>query len=128
MVFVDDTGHETFAGNQGFYGLGGCVVLGAAYEHLKARWREVRGVINGDPDAPLHGSDITANPKPESFAAIREFFEDRSFFQIAATTTKKVGVPAGMHPCVSVMGQLAKEIEEESMQDRGVSHVASCAM
>jgi hypothetical protein len=23
LVFIDDTGHETFAGNQGFYGLGG---------------------------------------------------------------------------------------------------------
>jgi hypothetical protein len=22
LVFIDDTGHETFAGNQGFYGLG----------------------------------------------------------------------------------------------------------
>ena len=37
--FVDDTGHETFSGNQGFYGLGGCVVPGADYGHLKARWR-----------------------------------------------------------------------------------------
>jgi len=27
LVFIDDTGHETFAGNQGFYGLGGCVVF-----------------------------------------------------------------------------------------------------
>jgi hypothetical protein len=32
LVFVDDTGHETFAGNQGFYGLGGCVTTGLAYE------------------------------------------------------------------------------------------------
>lgn len=71
----------------------------------------MREVINGDPDAPLHGSDITANRKPESFAAIRTFFEDRSFGRIAATTTKNVGVPPGMHPCVPVMGQLAKEIE-----------------
>jgi hypothetical protein len=30
LVFVDETGHETFAGNQGFYGLGACAVLGAA--------------------------------------------------------------------------------------------------
>ena len=31
LVFVDDTGHETFAGNQGFYGLGACVVVGWMY-------------------------------------------------------------------------------------------------
>jgi hypothetical protein len=111
LVFVDDTGHETFAGNQGYYGLGGCVVTGLAYEHVKTKWREVRQAINGDPDTPLHGSDVTANPKAESFAAISAFFEDRSFARVAATTTKSVWVPANMHPCVPVMGQLAKEIE-----------------
>jgi hypothetical protein len=111
LVFIDDTGHETFAGNQGFYGLGGCLTTGFAYEHLKPRWREVRRIINDDADAPLHGSDITANPKPESFAALRTFFEDRSFVRTAVTTTKHVGLPTSMHPCVPVMGQLCKEIE-----------------
>jgi hypothetical protein len=111
LMFIDDTGHETFAGNQGFYGLGGCLTTGLAYEFLKPKWRGVRQIINGDPEAPLHGSDVTANPKPESFAALRTFFEDRSFARIAVTTTKEVGLPAGMHPCIPVMGQLCKEIE-----------------
>ena len=105
LVFVDDTGHETFAGNQGFYGLGSCLAMGWGYEHLKAKWREVRMAINGDPDAPLHASDITA------FAALRAFFEGRYFFRVAATTTKSVELPPGMHPCVPVMGQLVVEIE-----------------
>jgi len=52
LVFIDDTGHETFAGNQGFYGLGACVVLGAGYAHLKAKWAEVRTIATGSPDAP----------------------------------------------------------------------------
>jgi hypothetical protein len=111
LVFVDDTGHETFAGNQGFYGLGGCLAMGWGYEHLKSKWREVRRTINGDPDAPLHASDITANPKPESFAALRAFFEDRSFLRVAATTTRSVELPTGMHPCIPVMGQLVMEME-----------------
>jgi hypothetical protein len=111
LVFIDDTGHETFAGNQGFYGLGGCLMTGFAYEHLKPKWRAVRKIINGDPEAPLHGSDITANQKPESFAALRTFFEDRSFARIAVTTTKEAGLPVEMHPCVPVIGQLCKEIE-----------------
>ncbi len=111
LVFIDDTGHETFAGNQGFYGLGGCLVTGFAYENLKAKWREVRKLINGSPTAPLHGSDITSNPKPESFSALRTFFEDRCFARVAVTTTKHVGLPPDMHPCVPVMGQLCEEIE-----------------
>lgn len=110
-MFIDDTGHETFAGNQGFYGLGGCIMTGFAYEHLKPKWRGLRTTINGDSEAPLHGSDITANPKAESFAALRTFFEDRSFARVAVTTTKKAGLPAEMHPCIAVIGQLCREIE-----------------
>jgi hypothetical protein len=111
LVFIDDTGHETFAGNQGFYGLGGCLMMGSAYAHLKEKWRGVRKSINGDPEAPLHASDITANPKPESFAVLRTFFEDGSFARIAVTTTKEVELPVEMHPCAAVIGQLWKEID-----------------
>lgn len=109
LVFVDDTGHETFAGNQGYYGLGACVVLGAGYAHLKEKWREVRTIIAGDPDAPLHASTIEL--KPENFAALATFFLDPSFIRVAATTTKAIGLPPNMHPAVAVMGQLRQEIE-----------------
>jgi hypothetical protein len=108
LFFVDDTGHETFAGNQGYYGLGGCVVLGAGYAHLKTKWDEVRTVINGAPDTRLHASIMERNL--ENFAALSKFFLDHSFVRIAVTTTKEVGLPPGMHPCVPVMGQLREEI------------------
>src|SRR5712671_3873589 len=108
LVFVDETGHETFSGNQGFYGLGGCAVLGAGYPRLKERWRAVRKAINDDPDLPLHGSEL--EHKAANFAVLSEFFLDPSFVRIAATTTKAVSLPPGMDPCVPVMGQLQKEI------------------
>jgi Protein of unknown function (DUF3800) len=108
LVFVDDTGHETFAGNQGFYGLGGCAVFGAGYAHLKERWRAVRKAIKDDPDLPLHASEIER--KAENFAVLSDFFLDPSFVRIAATTTKAVILPPGMDPCIPVMGQLQKEI------------------
>jgi hypothetical protein len=108
LVFVDDTGHETFAGNQGFYGLGGCVVMGAGYSYLKDRWAAVRKAINGDRDLPLHAA--TMERKADNFAVLSEFFLDPSFVRIAATTTKAISLPPGMNPCVPVMGQLQKEI------------------
>lgn len=109
LVFIDNTGHETFAGDQGFYGLGGCAVLGADYErHLKERWRAVRKAINGDPDMPLHSSEFER--KADNFAVLSEFFLDPSFVRIAPTTTKAVRLPPGMDPCVPVMGQLQQEI------------------
>jgi hypothetical protein len=43
LVFIDDTGHEAFKGSHSYYGLGGCVLLGAGYEWLKTRWREFAG-------------------------------------------------------------------------------------
>jgi hypothetical protein len=108
LIFVDDTGHETFSGNQNFYGLGGCIVLGAGYQHIKERWLEVRKAINGDQNLPLHGS--TMERKPENFKALAEFFLDRSIARIAVTTTKEVSLPIGMHPCVPVMGRLQEDI------------------
>ena len=110
LIFIDETGHETFAGSQGFYGLGGCVVGAAAYAYLKAKWGEVRQAINGDPNAPLHGSKITVDGKAEDFAALSTFFLDRAFLRIGVTTTKAVGLPLGMHPCVPVLGQLKEEV------------------
>jgi hypothetical protein len=108
LVFVDETGHETFAGNQGFYGLGACVVVGAHYTHVKAKWGEVRATVGGGPVAPLHASTIER--KPKNFQALSRFFLDPSFIRIAVTTTKDAGLPPNMHPCIPVIGQLRQEV------------------
>jgi hypothetical protein len=107
LFFVDDTGHETFAGNQAYYGLGGCAVLAAGYAHLKSKWGDVRAIINGDREAPLHASEMAQ--KPANFDALSEFFLDRSFVRIAVTATKEIDLPSEMHPCVPVMAQLLQD-------------------
>lgn len=108
LVFIDETGHEKFAGNQGFYGLGGCVVLAAGYTHFKERWRAVRKAINDDPDLPLHGSEFERTA--DNFAVLSEFFLNPSFARIVVTITKAASLPAGINPCVPVMGLLQEEI------------------
>ena len=45
LVFIDDTGHELFLGNQEYYGLGGCVVLGAHYGRLKTLYGKCNPLI-----------------------------------------------------------------------------------
>ncbi len=72
LVFIDDTGHESFSGNQKYYGLGGCAVLGAHYGRLKSLWMDVRNRINGSPDAPLHASDMIRNN--DNFRVLSTFF------------------------------------------------------
>ena len=85
-----------------------CVVLGAHYASLKAKWGEVRAIVAGHHGAPLHASKI--EHKSENFEALSGFFLDRSFIRIAVTTTNSIELPPNMHPCVPVMGQLRKEI------------------
>lgn len=109
LVFIDETGHEIFAGNQEFYGLGACAVLGAGYPRLVAKWRQVRAVVAGDSNAALHASEMKREPK--NFEALRQFFLDRSLARVAVTAAKNISLPPTIPPCVPVMGQLRKEIE-----------------
>jgi hypothetical protein len=109
LVFVDDTGHETFAGDQPYYGLGGCAVMIEAYEPLKARWKSLRRLINGHEDLPLHAS--TLKPDPTHLGALVEFFRDQSFFRLAVTTTQNMDYPAHLlHSVQPVIEQLKKYV------------------
>jgi hypothetical protein len=107
LVFIDDTGHESFAGNQEYYGLGGCVVLGAAYHHLKTQWSVVRDCIKGSDDAP-HAAKMVHNDC--NFHALSTFFQDRSFARLAVASTKRTTLPANMHPATPVTAALQEDI------------------
>jgi hypothetical protein len=107
LVFIDDTGHESYKGHN-YYALGGCIVLGAGYAWLKQQWRVVREAINGDPDKALHAADMQR--KPENFEALARFFLDPSFARISAASTRRTPYPANMHPAVPVMGTLEQQI------------------
>jgi Protein of unknown function (DUF3800) len=110
LVFIDDTGHEAFKGAHNYYGLGGCVVLGAHYEWMKTQWREVRRQINGNPDAPLHAADMARTQA--NFNALSKFFLDPSFARLAAVSTKEAHHPIDMHSAIPVMGTLAGHIDD----------------
>jgi hypothetical protein len=109
LIFIDDTGHESFTGNQEYYGLGGCAVLGAHYGRLKTLWMDVRHSINGSPDAPLHASDMSIRSSG-SYAILSKFFLDRSFARFAVAALKSAILPAGMHPATPVMGAVQEDI------------------
>jgi hypothetical protein len=109
LVFIDDTGHETFAGNQPYYGLGGCIFQAEAYQHIKDLWRHVRQQILGDPERPLHAADL---PRLDAnFQVLQTFFADRSFMRVAAMTTKAISLPEGFLPADAVMGKIQEEIQ-----------------
>lgn len=109
LVFIDDTGHEAFAGDQEYYGLGGCAVLAAHYGRLKSLWMDVRKRINGSSHTPLHASDMSIR-NLASYIFLSEFFLDRSFVRFAVAALKSAILPVEMHPAAPVMGALQEDI------------------
>jgi hypothetical protein len=77
VIFLDETGHETFAGDHPYYAVGGCAILGAHYESVKVQWRDLRHIINSDPDVPLHAADLDYTP--ENLAAVSQHFASPAF-------------------------------------------------
>jgi hypothetical protein len=108
LVFIDETGDEAFAGTQPYYALGGCAILRRHYEWVWAQWRELRRVINGHPDLPLHAAELPHTP--ENFAAVRQFFAAPAFLRFAVAATSKTNFAVDMHAMAAVMVSLKKHI------------------
>ncbi len=108
LVFMDETGHETFAGDHPYYAVGGCGILGVHYEEVKAQWRELRRSVNGDPDAPLHAADLEYTP--ENLAAVSQFFKSPAFARFGVAATNKTNFAVDMHATAAVMGMLKQHI------------------
>jgi hypothetical protein len=108
LVFMDDTGHETFAGNQPYFAAGGCAILGEHYAWVKEQWRELRRLINGDPDLPLHAAEFPRTL--ENFAAARQVFASPAFLRFAVAATSKTNFAVEMHAMAAVMGVLKEHI------------------
>jgi hypothetical protein len=108
LVFLDEVGHEEFAGNQHYFGYGGCAVLARDYEVLKSQWRTIRQQIAGDPDKPLHAAEV--RPTADQFQALKAFFAGRGFFRVAVTTTKAMTYPDHLHSMQPVVELLKKYV------------------
>jgi len=108
LVFMDETGHETFAGDHPYYAIGGCAILGAHYEVVKTQWRELRRTVNGDPAAPLHAADLDYSQ--ENLAAVSQFFTSPAFARFAVAATNKTNFAVDMHAMAVVMGTLKQHL------------------
>jgi hypothetical protein len=60
--------------------------MGAYYEWVKTQWRELRRLINGSPETPLHAANLTQTG--EHLASLSNFFLKPAFARIAVTATK----------------------------------------
>jgi hypothetical protein len=108
LIFLDDTGHESFS-SQRYFGLGGCAVLAEHYPRLKNLWMDVRTRLKGHPDARLHASDKSIR-MDANFKILADFFADRSFLRFAVMSMESVILPGTMHPVTPVTGAIQEDI------------------
>jgi len=100
--------HEAFAGNQPYYAVGGCVLLGEHYLSIQQRWRKVRAVVNGSADVPLHASGLEQSG--ENLLAVSHFFATRGIARVAVAATSKTKFHVNMHTVAPVLGMLKAQI------------------
>lgn len=110
-VFVDDTGHEKLAGDQPYYGVGGCAVMGCDYERLIAGpWSVVRLLKTGDHKKPLHAAEFGRTATQAQFDALTRFFADNRFMRVGVAGAKTTIVPEGIPLMRHVLELLKRRI------------------
>ena len=118
LVFVDDTGNESFRG-QPYFGLGG--ILLAARENealLKPRWRALRKIVHGSEDQPLHASELGHAGNLEHIKAAANFFRQNHFLRFGISTHSKVQVPAPLTMRQPVYEMLKKYVAQAAAVTR----------
>lgn len=96
LFLLDDTGHETLAGNHTVYGLAGIALRASHNEpQLWPAWRNLRALVNGDPDTPLHAFEFgqEARKRPALYTPLGDFFREHRFVRLAVTATVKTSLP-----------------------------------
>ena len=97
-VFVDDTGHEALVKGHPVYGLGGCAVMAPHLDGIiRQPWREVRRLVTGLADTPLHAYEFKKTATSEHIKTVADFFRAQPFGRFGAT--------------ISTNTRLASEIE-----------------
>lgn len=98
LFFVDDTGDETRTDDsQPFFGVGGCAVHARDMEALiNQPWRDVRRIITGSPDIPVHASELRPPFDQVHLAALTSFFADHHFMRFGVSCDRRAEFPASL--------------------------------
>lgn len=104
LVFVDDTGHETFAPSHPVYGLGGCAVLGHLYhQQICEPWRAVRQRVTGSPETPLHAATFSRTATAAQIRAVADFFRHQPFYRLGAIMSETTQIGGDGYSVLRVM-------------------------
>jgi hypothetical protein len=119
LVFVDDTGNESFSGSQPYFGLGGILIAAGEHERLlKPRWRQLRERITGSEDTPLHAADLGHSGKLEEIIAAADFFKENQFCRLGVTIGSEGNLPVALTRRQAVYEMLKNYVREAAMASR----------
>jgi hypothetical protein len=111
LFFVDETGDEKLHDpNQPFFGLGGCGVLGMEFDKLVNQpWKEVRRLIGGSPEQPLHAASLRAPLDQRHVQCLTSYFSTQPIVRFGVSCD-----------CSTVFSNdiLATEVMLASLQNR----------
>jgi hypothetical protein len=139
VVFIDDTGDETFHDPVNpVFGLGGCAVLGRDLDtFVRQPWSLVRSCRRQKPTALLHASSAQGRMRPEKERELLNYFTQQRFGRVgvlasintrykiatlpdavlrttATTLLARITSLVRLTPCTSVIG-----VFEDSYRHRG---------
>lgn len=108
VFFIDDTGHEALPCGHQVYGLGGCGLMASELDRLvREPWREVRRIVNGSPEIPLHASDLNVGElSNDQIGAIASFFTTQPIARVAVTVTSATK----LHPDLPTVDLVTKAL------------------
>jgi hypothetical protein len=117
-VFVDDTGHEALLPDQPVYGLGGCAALGRDLDRIiRLPWREIRRLVTGSPETPLHASEfdrpgVSKEVRAENIRAVVDFFQAQPFARFGAIISTETTLAGEFGPVTTIAKVLQARIAD----------------
>lgn len=112
LVFVDETGDESFSDSQHpVFGLGGCALPVSDYTaFIRPRWLEMKERHFGGRVKRLHANELSS-PSSAQIAALCEFFSTGRFTRVVSVASSKTAFPDGHPPYQSIALSLLKRVE-----------------
>ena len=112
-VFVDDTGHEALIKDHPVYGLGGCATLVRDLDrYLRDPWREVRRLVTGSRDTPLHANTFPGIASHDDILTVAKFFRSYPFGRLGTVVSFKTKLADDLSSIPTVAAVLQQRIRE----------------
>lgn len=113
LVFVDDTGVGELSASHPVFGLGGCALLGADYDVLKAMWTTLRrDAFELAEDKIFHASEVLRRLTDDQVAKVTDLLGRSQPRKFAQVVTQKSSISGGSEKALmAVIRGISSEVQ-----------------